>query len=237
MMTSTEKKQTKNTTQTLFNHCCPKILPDLVSETRTDGKRKYRTPEGLYYPSVTTVIGLKDSNKPELVAWRNRVGPEEANKVSTRATGRGKNLHNIVEKYLKNEKIVPALENPDAFELFKSLRKPLQNINNIQYLEQSLWSDNLKIAGKTDIIADWNDKLSIIDLKSAKKLKKESYIPGYFAQCTMYALMYEERIGIPIEQLVILIAVDNEEPQVFVKKTKDYTDLVLEYLTYYYEHK
>jgi hypothetical protein len=34
--------------------------------------------------------------------------------------------------------------------------------------------------------------------------------------------MYEERTGIPVSQIVIMIAVDSEHPQVFIKKRNDY---------------
>jgi len=41
-------------------------------------------------------------------------------------------------------------------------------------------------------------------------------------QCSAYAVMYEERTKIPVPQIVIMIAVDSEYPQVFIKKRNDY---------------
>ena len=38
--------------------------------------------------------------------------------------------------------------------------------------------------------------------------------------------MYEERTGTPINRSVILIAVEGEDPQVFIEKRDDYLDLL-----------
>jgi hypothetical protein len=40
--------------------------------------------------------------------------------------------------------------------------------------------------------------------------------------------MYEELTGIAINRTVILIAVDGEEPQIFIEKRDNYTDYLLE---------
>ena len=44
----------------------------LKATTSESGKRIYATPEGLSYPSVTTV--LSQHNQQAIVEWRNRVG-------------------------------------------------------------------------------------------------------------------------------------------------------------------
>jgi len=85
-----------------------------------------------------------------------------------------------------------------------------------------LYSHHLKVAGRVDCIAEYDGKLSIIDFKTSSKLKEENWIKGYFMQCSAYAVMYEERTGIPVSQIVIMIAVDSEHPQVFIKKRNDY---------------
>lgn len=218
----------------MYVHCPPKELQSITSKTLPDGRRTYVTPEGKIYPSVTTIIGKKDNQKKELVEWRERVGEVEAKRIGAAASSRGKKLHSLVERHLRNEKIIAMMENPDILEMYKSIKPLLQKINNIHYIEQGLWSDKLKVAGQVDLIAEWDSRLSVIDLKSSKRLKKDEDIVGYFAQCTLYALMYEERTGTPIDQLVILMSVDNEKPQVYVKSKSDYIDAVLEYFKYYY---
>ena len=89
------------------------------------------------------------------------------------------------------------------------------------------------MAGSVDCIAEYEGVLSVIDFKTASKPKKEEYIENYFLQTTAYALMYEELIGTPINQIVILIAVDGQEPQVFKKNPADYINRLVEVIDQY----
>ena len=43
-------------------------------------------------------------------------------------------------------------------------------------------------------------------------------------QGSAYCVMYEERTGIPIDTVVIIMAVDGDEPQLFKVKRDDYID-------------
>lgn len=215
----------------MFVHCPPKQLVDLNSETNTDGKRYYVTPSGKKLPSVTTVIGAK--KKQAIMEWRNRVGEAEANRISKLATGRGNRVHLLAEKYLNNEPIQWAREMPDAVEMFRSLIKPIHRINNIHYQEQALWSEKLEMAGRVDLIAEWDGVLSVIDFKTSKKIKYRNDIFDYFAQCTAYSCMYEELVGKPIEQIVILMAVENEQPLIFVEKVEDHINNLVEHIEFY----
>ena len=215
----------------LYNHCPPLELPNLISETKPDGKRYYVTPSGMKLPSVTTVVGAK--KKQSIMEWRNRVGEAEANRISRIATGRGNRVHNLAEKYLKNEKIDWVSEMPDSVIMFRSLIPHMQSINNIHYIEQSMWSEKLGMAGRVDLIAEWNNVLSVIDFKTSKKIKAKEDIPEYFAQCTAYSCMYEELVGKPIDQIVIVMAVEDEKPLIFVEKTEDHLHNLLEHIDFY----
>ena len=210
-----------------FKHIGCDIDYDLETET-INGKRFYKTPEGLLYPSVTTITG--QHGKDKILEWRRRVGEEEANRISTKASNRGTKVHKICENYLNNEedyaRTNPAHIHktmPDTIAMFKSLQPLLdEHVNNIHALEIPLYSHHLRVAGRVDCIAEYDGKLSIIDFKTSGRLKEESWIKGYFMQCSAYAVMYEERTGIPVSQIVIMIAVDSEHPQVFIKKRNDY---------------
>lgn len=219
----------------MFTHCPPLKLPELESVTQPDGKRYYVTPSGKRLPSVTTVVGAK--KKQAIMEWRKRVGEEEANRISKIATGRGNRVHLLAEKYLNNEKILWGQEMPDAVEMFRTLIKPIHNINNIHYQEQALWSEKLGMAGRVDLIAEWSGVLSVIDFKTSKKIKTKEDIPDYFAQCTAYACMYEELVGTPIDQIVIVMAVDNQPPLIFVEKTEDHINNLLDHITFYHKTK
>jgi len=217
----------------MFNYCPPKNLQDLKSTTFPDGKRYYQLPDGTRLPSVTTVIGAK--KKQAILEWRKRVGDEVANKISKQATSRGTNLHSICENYLNNEPIGSVM--PDAKQMFLSIRPLLNRINNIHYQEQALWSTSIGMAGRVDCIGEFDGKLSVIDFKTSKKVKTKQDIDDYFAQCTAYSMMYEELIGEPIDQLVIIMAVEDSEPLLFIEKTSDHINTLLEYIKFYKENK
>jgi genome maintenance exonuclease 1 len=193
-----------------------------------DGKRHYLTPEGGKYKSVTTILDEK-LDKSSLIEWRKKVGEEEAKRISTQAANRGTAIHNIAEHYLLNNESYPTGSMPANIDMFKKLRPIIdQRIGKLFGLEYFVYSDRLKTAGATDCIAEFDGVNSIIDFKTSKKLKKEEWIESYFLQATCYAIMVEERLPIVIPQIVILIAVDHEEPQVFVKPKVDYTKKVEE---------
>ena len=218
----------------MFNHCTPMVLPDLKSETHTDGKRYYTSPSGKRLPSVTTVVGAM--KKQAIIEWRNRVGEVEANRVSKLATGRGNRVHGLAERYLKNESINWMREMPDAVKMFRSLITHIQRINNIHYIEQALWSERIGLAGRVDLIAEWDGVLSVIDFKTSKKIKKKEDIQDYFAQCTAYSGMYEEHVGKPIDQIVIVMAVEDEDPLIFIEKTNDHIGTLVEHIDYYHKN-
>lgn len=218
----------------MFTHCPPMVIENLNTET-VDDKRYYVTPSGQRLPSVTTVLGAM--KKKEIMAWRRRVGEAEANRVSKLATGRGNRVHTLAEKYLMNESIEWKKEMPDAIEMFQSIVPHFDKINNIHYMEQALWSEKIGLAGRVDLIAEWEGKLSVVDFKTSKRIKTEDKIQDYFAQCVAYAMMYEERVGAPIDQIVVLMAVENEQPLIFVKETKDYVDTLYEHIEFYKSNK
>lgn len=213
----------------MFTFCPPKDLTDLKSETFPDGKRYYTLPDGTRLPSVTTVLGAQ--KKQAIMEWRKRVGEEKANKISKQATSRGTNVHTLCERYLNNEPLGVIM--PDALEMFKSVKPVLNRINNIHYQECALWSKQLGMAGRVDCIAEFDGKLSVIDFKTSKRVKGRNDILDYFWQTTAYSLMYEELIGIPIDNLVIIMAVEDSEPILFMEKTSDHIDGLVEAIDYY----
>lgn len=202
----------------MFNH----IHHDIPKLKRIDSEagRVYQTPTGKAYPSVTSVTGLH--GKEAFFEWRKRVGEEEANRIAARAANRGTRVHTLCEDYLLNKD--PEISMFDV-EAFKSLRPELDKINNIHCLETKLYSDYLEVAGTVDCIAEYNGKMSIIDFKTSKRLKDRDDIHGYFMQTAAYAVMFEERTGIPVSKLVILMAVDDhDKPAIFIEKRDHWID-------------
>jgi len=219
----------------MFKHNELKLDYELEATT-TDKGRRYKTPEGLELPSVTTVLGFR--GKAAILAWRKRVGEEEANKIARRAAGRGTKVHHMAEDYLNNEPVYTQGEMPHVVQLWNSLKKSIDgHVDNIQAQEVPLYSKDLRLAGRVDLIADYDGVPSIIDFKTSSRHKTREEISNYFMQACAYACMYEERTGIEINNLVVLMTIeDSMEPRVFIEKKEDWYDKLIEEITYYYEN-
>ena len=201
----------------------PELSFGMITENK-NGKRHYATPSGELYPSITTVLG--ELNKAAISAWRKRVGEEEANKISGKASRRGTRLHSVCESYIQNKEEYLNGETPHIVELFKTIEPILERVDNIQGVELALYSDHFGIAGRTDCIAEFDGTLSVIDYKTSNKIKKKEWCEKFFAQGAFYGIAYEELTSIPVPQVVIIIAVENEQPQLFVEKRDDWTHLI-----------
>ena len=91
-----------------------------------------------------------------------------------------------------------------------------------------MFSHHLRMAGTVDCIGEYDGKLSVIDFKTSTKPKREDWIHSYFMQCAAYAIMYEELTFIPITQLVVLVAVEEDcTVQVFKQHRDNWTKPLL----------
>ena len=213
-----------------FKHLNLHNFPDLKAKTTEQGRRYFV--EGNAYPSVTTVIG--EMKKKSILEWRRKVGEDEANAISKRATTRGNKCHKLAEDYLSNKPLDKYRDDVLSLGLFHQIRPYIDKINNIHALEESLYSHTLKLAGRVDCIAEYDNELAIIDFKTSTKFKREEWIQDYFSQETAYAIMFQELTGLKVKQLVTIIAVETGTPQVFVKKDiLTYVPKLKEYIDYY----
>ena len=210
-----------------FNHLrqSPHLSFNIQHESR-NGKRFYATPAGELYPSITSILG--EFSKASIQEWRKRVGETEANKISGKASRRGTRFHSVCERYIQNEDEFLTGELPHIVELFKTIEPFLDRIDNVHGVELGLYSDHFGVAGRTDLIAEFDGKLSVIDYKTSNRIKKKEWCESYFAQGSFYAIAYEELTQIPVSQVVIVIAVDNDQPQLFVEKRNDWADKIWE---------
>ena len=197
---------------------------DLVADTQPTG-RTYVTPDGVRYPSITTVLGIL--SEAGIAAWRKRVGEDEANRVGGRASARGTLVHSIVEKYLLNENTKEYL--PHIRQSLENLRPILDSrIGTIYGLEVPLYSSYLGVAGRCDCVAEFDGVPSIVDFKTSRKPKKKEWISNYFAQMAGYAVMWEERTCMPITNTVIIMDVDDNEPLVFKEHRDNHIQLLID---------
>jgi len=207
---------------------------DLDANTTSNG-RLYSTPSG-GLPSITTVLSIL--SEEHIQRWRARVGEEEANKISHRASTRGTAVHSIIENYINNEENYQEGFMPNVVENFRAVQNVLDTrIGKVYGQEAPLYSDHLGVAGRVDCVAEFDGRLSIIDFKTSRKLKKEEWITNYFIQESAYAIMWEERTGMPITQLVTIISVDDEDPQVFIEHRDNWTSKLIETINEYKRRK
>ena len=206
-----------------FNHV-PVDLQDIKARNK-DGTRLYETPDGNMYPSITTVLSVR--NKQGLFEWRKRVGEDVANYIARTAAARGTAVHHMCEDYLNNEDMEKHKEKFLPHALFTQLRDNMLNrVDNIRSQEAGLYSDKYGVAGRVDCIAEFDGVLSIIDFKTSTKERQDSYNESYYIQASAYAEMFEERTGIEVNQICILVVTADGVCQEFVKDKKDYLPLL-----------
>ena len=212
-----------------FNHVQLDREAPKLQQVNEDGTRYYVTPEGNKYPSVTTV--LSEYNRKAIFEWRRSIGEEQANKITRTASSRGTRIHTLCESYLNNQE--PDFKTPLDKEMFNRFKPVLHRIDNIHAQEVRMYSDHLRMAGTVDCIGKFDNKLSVIDFKTSSKVKNKDYIANYFMQTSAYAIMFEERFKIPVSQIVVAIAVEDSEPQVFIEKRDAYVQDLLYYRDLY----
>lgn len=208
------------------------IVPLNLKSIDTPSGRFYTTPDGVKYPSITTILGSIE--KPGLTDWKNSLGPVKATKEMNRAATRGTAVHLMIERLINNEDNPVKEQKIEHIVEFNSLKLLLKNINNVVAQETALYSDLLKVAGRVDCIAEYNGKLCIIDFKTSTNDKNRNIIESYFLQTTAYALMFEELYDILIEDIVIIMSVEKGVPLVFKGKVDDYIQPLLKTINTYY---
>lgn len=210
----------------MFNHdLLPKIELPRVSKS---GTRYYQTPMG-DYPSVTSLLKEFYQKDDVIKEWKAKVGETKANQISLQARTRGTNLHNICERFLLNESDFSKGHMPYTIADFSYMKALLQtSIDEIYGIELPLYSRTLKTAGTSDLVCSWNGVRSIVDYKTSRKEKKEEWIEDYFVQSTIYGMMVNELFDLDVKQIVIVLMIEHEHPQVFVKPLTEYKEKALE---------
>ncbi len=170
--------------------------------------RHYLDSKNTPVPSVTTVLSATSKSKDGIDQWRNRVGEAEADRIVKQSTEIGSSVHDAIEKYLKDE-LWDIFENTENELIAKKITHKfvndgLKKITEIWGLEVGLVLDNL-YAGTADCIGEYNSIPTLIDFKTAKKIKKREWIEDYFLQGCAYANAHNVMFGTDIQQIVILM--------------------------------
>ena len=200
-----------------FRHIDLESAFDDLPVEQKSGLRFYKSPNDKWLPSVTTVTGW--SKREFFAEWRKK---PENRRESGRCLKRGNQLHTLIEDYINNDEDFWGDKDPMNVELFKQLQPELDRIDNVYAQEVPLWSEAVGLAGRVDCVAEFDGQLSIIDFKGSTKPKKEEWIKNYFHQATAYAIMWHERTGVMIDNIVIIISSEDGTTQVFERKPINY---------------
>ena len=202
-----------------------------LQRIKVEGKRYYLIPDStVAYPSATTV--LSTFNKGSLDNWIKRVGEKEANRQKNFAAGHGGDLHKMAEDFVLN-RVPNKTKNPFAKVRFKPIGELLtRHVTEVYAVEPSLYSDKLKVAGSIDLVALFDDKVSVIDYKTSKRTKTLKDVHHYFMQASMYAAMIYERWGIKAESLILIISCDDdiEHPTVLTQPVGPWLKKTMEWI-------
>lgn len=181
--------------------------PKLTREMR-QGTRFYTDGKSAAVPSVTTILD-KTADKTHLIAWRKRIGVQEAAKQTKEAAGFGTLVHNSLEKYSLGEdwqitgsNFVQTLARQAVTRIVEDY---MPDVDEFWGVEVPLIAQDL-YAGTTDAVGVHKGDEAIIDFKTSKKIKKREWITDYFLQCCAYALAHNEMHGTNIRKGVILMA-------------------------------
>lgn len=207
-----------------------------LEKKETAGCRLYLLPNGDWVPSITSVTSFY--NRQTFINWRKKVGEEEANRITKKATTRGTDFHEAAQSYLEGKELLWENHLPATQFMFHSAKPFLDRIDNIHAIERTLYSEYFGIAGRVDCIAEYDGELAVIDFKTSDYIKPEEWLENYFVQETFYACAYYEMTGIPVKKLITIMQTPNGENHVFDKRNKDeYIKLLVRYIKEFVTHK
>ena len=197
-----------------------------LKRTSVDGKRLYENPWGNPVPSVTTILSATQSaeKRAGLAKWKKRVGDSEAQRIVTEASNVGSVMHNILEKWFKNEEYNPG--NNMVHKQAKGMAQVV--INNVEPDIDEVWGSEVNLvakdlyAGTTDLVGMYKGKPTIMDFKQTNKPKKREWIDDYFMQGAAYAGAHNEMYGTDIANIAVFMCSRAGEFQLFEVDSTDF---------------
>ena len=178
-------------------------------------------------PSVTTVLGRTQPKEKQesLERWRNRVGLREAQKITRDAAIRGTAMHKYLEDLILGQRsldLTPlGVEATRMAEII--VERGLNDCSDVYGIEAVLYYPDL-YAGSVDLVAKYQDKVSIIDFKQTNKPKQREWIGDYFLQMAAYGMAHDAVYGTNIEQGVIMMCSKDGYYQQFVIEGKEFRE-------------
>lgn len=207
----------------------PYTYQELQTENH-DGKRFYSIPNGSFYPSITTVLGTTqpEEAKAALAGWRNALGAVKADAFSKKACDHGTAVHLLAERYLKKQDPFAEINGEPVQQAdkaaFNALKLKLDKIDEVWGQEVALFSTELEVAGRCDLVGKYKGVPVIVDFKTAGRIKGKKDIGDYKLQLAFYAQAHNEMFGSNIQDGVILMVAQTGFPMEFNVKLADYKD-------------
>jgi len=197
----------------------PKFIYTKSTRSTVDGQRHYDLGEAKL-PSVTTILSATqpEEKRKSLVAWKLRVGVDEATRIVDNSATRGTAMHKIIESYLTGQYHLDLTDvGRNAHNMAQTIiDKGLKDkINEFYGMEAVLYYTGL-YAGQTDLVGVYQGRDSIIDFKQSNKPKREEWIEDYYYQGVAYATAHDCIYGTNIEQCVIMMCTPDLFYQQFV---------------------
>lgn len=203
----------------------PRLVPPDVFSTDTDRGRIYcDRASGQKFWSMTTFLGLTETDPGWYERWVQKVGKEHADAESERCCRRGEDIHLAIELHLQNksqEEVRAAAK--EYARMFNQLKKAADtNITLVYAQELPVMSGRLKLGGRLDLFARWRNEPAIIDWKGSNFIKSQADIEDYKHQLCGYSLCIQERYGVKVEKLINVIANERSlQPTILITKRSD----------------
>ena len=195
------------------------------SRSLIEGNRHYDVSNEIL-PSVTTILSATQSEEKaaSLARWKSKVGEKEAERVKNEAANRGTAMHQFLEYYIQNKKLLDLTdEGREASSMGQAIiENGLKDLEEIWGSEVTLFYPGL-YAGQTDLCGIYSGRESIIDFKQTNKPKRREWIEDYFLQLAAYAMAHDVIYGTCVDQGVILMCSKDGFFQKFTSTGKEFT--------------
>lgn len=200
----------------------------MLGDTKTiNGMRYYETPNG-FYPSVNTIISRTRCINKILGRKAERVKYDKTTLGSSEfGIERGNIVHSLAESFFNGCEVLDDMIPNIAVEYWEGLEPVLHNFSNI-YPEQFCYSDSLRFAGTTDCYGVYDNKFSVIDIKTCFNMGFTKDLEKWFLQTYFYSVALDEMYGFDFEQLVVVVALPNTLAKVFVRDDLEFFNKILE---------
>ena len=178
-------------------------ISDDAKQITLPDSRYYRR-NGEYYPSITHVLSCYPKGK-HFEEWLKNMG-RSADYIVRKAGEDGTKVHEMIEEYLEGKEMnflnasgYPQYD-PSIWQMFLRF-VDFWETHQPELIDQEihLFSDELRVAGTTDLVCRIDNSLWIIDHKTSNHIQTT-----YELQAAVYAHCYEECFGVKPDKTGIL---------------------------------